>query len=247
VLLVCAAACGGADDTAPAAPAPTPGRPVDATTAGSVTGLVRFEGTPPSAEMIRMTTDRMCVQDAGPNPVSDAILVAADGALRNAFVYLKDGLDAGYTFDTPTTPVPMDQKGCLYRPRVLGVRVGQAIEVTNSDPTMHNVHALPMVNREFNYSQKNSTVRVSEIFTAPEVMVRFKCDVHGWMAAWVGVVEHPYFAVTDDAGRFELKNVPPGSYTLEAWHEKFGRTTTQVTVAEQQAQTVAFAFTADPK
>jgi len=251
-VIACSAACGAevADQAAPPATPATPATPakkVDLATAGSITGKVRFEGTPPGNEVLRLSTDKKCVQDAGPNPQSDAILVGADGAVKNTFVYVKEGLEPGYAFDAPAGPVVLDQKGCIYSPRVLGVRVGQSIEIVNSDDTMHNVHALPMVNQEFNKSQPRVNDRMSTAFTAPEVMVRFMCNVHGWMAAHVGVVDHPYFAVSDEAGQFEIKNLPPGTYTLEAWHEKFGRSTTRVTVAEKQAQTVAFSFAAQPK
>ena len=170
----------------------------------------------------------------------------ADKGVLNTFVYVKDGLDPAYTFDTPTAPAVLDQKGCAYTPRVLGVRVGQAIEVVNSDPTLHNVHALPMTNREFNHGQPRQNTRLSEVFTTPEVMVRFKCDVHGWMAAWVGVVAHPYFAVSDEKGEFKLPGLPPGSFTLEAWHEKLGKQTAQVDRTEPDA-IGPIAFTALPQ
>lgn len=243
-VLACSAAC-AADVSEQPAPAATPGKQVDLATAGSVTGLVRFEGAPPAAERLRFSND--CVKNAAPNPQSDAVLVSAEGGLKNTFVYVRDGLEPGYAFDPPAGPAVLDQKGCVYSPRVLAVRVGQAIEVVNSDATLHNVHALPMANQEFNKSQPIQHSRLTHAFTAPEVMVRFMCNVHGWMAAHVAVVDHPYFAVSDDTGRFEIKNLPPGSYTLEAWHEKFGRQTAQVTVGEKQAQTVAFAFNAQPK
>src|SRR6185503_11174720 len=129
-----------------------------------------------------------CVAGESPNPQSDAVLVSGDGALQNVFVYIKSGLDPSYSFDAPTSPVVLDQKGCLYRPRVLGVRVNQAVTISNDDATFHDVHALPKTNLEFNQGLANRNDRMSKVFTAPEVMVRFKCDVHGWMAAYVGVV-----------------------------------------------------------
>ena len=242
-LAVLAAACSSEVTDKSAQPAAAAGKKVDAATAGSIAGQVKFEGTVPAADVIRMGGDRKCVPDAGPNPQSDALLVSADKGVKNAFVYVKDGLDAAYTFETPTAPAELDQKGCLYTPRVLGVRVGQAIEIVNSDPTMHNVHALPMANREFNHGQPKQNTRLSEVFTTPEVMVRFKCDVHSWMAAWVGVVPHPYFAVTDEKGEFKLPGLPPGSYTLEAWHERLGKQTAQVSIAPNQTQPVAITFT----
>jgi plastocyanin len=179
--------------------------------------------------------------------VSDSVLVASDGSLKNAFVYVKDGIDPAYAFPIPSETVVLDQKGCIYTPRVVGVRAGQTLEILNSDPTVHNVHAVPMANQEFNTGQPFQGMRHRQVFTVPEVMVRFKCDVHGWMAAYVGVVTHPFFAVTDEAGRFELKGVPPGTYTIEAWHEKFGRLTEKVTIADRQSQPVAFTFTPDGK
>ena len=154
------------------------------------------------------------MQGAGPNPQSDAVLIGADGALKNVFVYIKDGLDPALLVRRRRPQaVVLDQKGCIYSPRVVGVRVGQPLEIVNSDPTLHNVHALPMANQEFNQGQPFQGIRMTKTFTAPEVMVRFKCDVHGWMAAYVGVVAHPFFAVTDADGTFEMKGLPPGTYT----------------------------------
>lgn len=241
--LVLATACGSQPAPAPAPPSGG-GKPVDSATAGSLSGRVVFEGTPPAPESIRMSSDRACLEQAGPNPTSDAVIVAADGGLKNAFVWVKDGLDPAYTFDTPTESVVLSQNGCHYTPHVLGVRVGQPIEVVNDDPTLHNVHALPMANQEFNQGQPVQGMRMKHVFSVQEVMIRFKCDVHGWMAAWVGVVAHPYFAITDESGRFEIKNLPPGSYTIEAWHERFGTRTAQITVADRQAQTTSFTFAA---
>ena len=234
-------ACNSEVTDKPAAPAPA-GKRVDAATAGSIAGQIRFEGTPPAPDLIRMTTDKNCVQDAGPNPQSDALLVA-DGALKNAFVYVKDGLDAQYTFDTPAKPAVLDQKGCIYTPRVLGLQVGQSIEIVNSDPTLHNVHALPMANAEFNHGQPKQHSRLTKAFTVPEVMVRFKCDVHSWMAAHVGVLPHPFFAVSDAAGAFRIPGLPPGTYTIEAWHEVLGTRTAEVTIGPSQAQTTTLSFT----
>jgi plastocyanin len=231
----------------PAAPAASAGKKVDAATAGAITGQVKFEGTLPPADLIRMNADRKCVQGGDSNSQGSSLVVADDKSVANAFVYVKDGLDPAYGFDPPTAPAVLDQKGCLYSPRVLGVRVGQAIEIVNSDPTLHNVHALPMNNREFNHGQPKQFSKLSEVFTTPEIMVRFKCDVHSWMSAWVGVVAHPYFAVTDATGAFTLPGLPPGSYTVEVWHEKLGRKTTQVTIGPSQTQAVSLTLTPQPK
>jgi plastocyanin len=160
------------------------------------------------------------------------------------FVYIKDGLGNKYLFDTPTEPVDLDQKGCMYHPHVVGVRVGQPLRVINSDQTMHNVHGMPQTNREFNKSQPITGQKDSFTFTAPEVMIPFKCDVHGWMNAYVGVVNHPYFAVTGHGGTFALRSVPPGTYTVEAWHEKLGRQQKSVTVGEKEKKEIVFTFKA---
>ena len=244
------AACGGdsADTTPAAKTAATPaGKKVDPATAGTITGRVQFEGSVPAAEMIRMSSDRKCVEGGEPSRPSNALLVDDGHGVGNTFVYVKEGLDPSYTFDAPSGPVELDQKGCYYTPRVIGIRVGQSLDVVNSDPTMHNVHALPMVNQEFNHGQPKQGQRNSAVFTAPEVMVRFKCDVHAWMTAFVGVMAHPYFAVTKPNGEFSLPGLPPGTYTLEAWHEKLGTKTMQVTVAPSQAQTASFTMTVPAK
>lgn len=248
VLCVCAlagmAACGGSKPEQTASTKPQ-GKHVDSATAGSISGSIKFEGTPPAAETIRLTKD--CAPGPGPNPQSEAVLVGPTGGLQNVFVYVREGLDPAYTFDTPTKPAELKQTGCIYRPRVMGVQVGQPIDVENQDPTLHNVHALPMVNSEFNKHQPKQNEHMTHTFTAPEVMVRFKCDVHPWMSSWVGVVAHPFFAVSDESGHFDIKGLPPGTYTVEAWHEKYGRQSSKVTVGEHQDQSIAFTFKADGK
>jgi plastocyanin len=248
VLCVCAlagvAACGGSKPE-PAKTTATQSKRVDAATAGSISGSVKFEGTPPAAETIRLSKD--CVTGPGPNPQGESVLVGADGGMQNVFVYVRDGLNTSYTFDPPAAPAELKQTGCIYRPRVMGVQVGQPIDVVNDDPTLHNVHALPMVNSEFNKHQPQQGQHMTHVFTAPEVMVRFKCDVHPWMSSYVGVVAHPFFAVSDQTGHFDIKGVPPGTYTVEAWHEKYGRQSSKVTVGDHQDQSIAFTFKADSK
>jgi len=217
------------------------GKHVDPSTAGSVTGRVLFEGTPPAPEPLKMSSDPACGQGSGPNPQNDAVLIQ-NGALQNAFVYVKEGLDPAYSFDVPSTPVELDQRGCRYVPRIFGVRVGQPVVVMNGDETLHNVHSLPKTNREFNNSMNMKGERRTYTFDKPEAMIRFKCDVHGWMAAYVGVMAHPFFAVSKADGSFDISGLPPGTYTLEAWHERFGTRTQQVTISDRQSQTVSFTF-----
>jgi plastocyanin len=238
---VVAVACGTppAEQPPPAAPA---GQSVDPATARPVTGRVVFTGKPPAREVIKMSSDPSCACGAGQPPLSDAVLVAADGALQNAFVYIKDGLDPAYTFPTPSTPVVLDQKGCFYAPRVMGLRIGQPLEMANTDPTFHNIHAMPKENREFNHGLAPGVPPMRHTFTKPEVMVRFKCDVHGWMAAHIGVMGHPFFAVSAADGTFSFSGVPPGGYTVEAWHEVFGTRTARVTVGAGDSSPLSFSF-----
>ena len=233
-------ACGGGQTEAPArAPvAPVPS-PVDPATAGSITGRIAFEGTPPAAEPISMKSDPNCRPDG--TATSETVTVGPGGSLQNVFVYVKDGL-GDLKFPVPSTPVVITQQGCRYAPHVLGIQVGQPLEVVNGDATLHNIHAIAKTNSEFNAGQPIQGMKMTHTFTAREVMVPFKCDVHNWMNAWVGVLDHPFFAVTGADGTFELKGLPPGTYTVEAWHEKFGTQTLSVTVGAKATATASFTF-----
>lgn len=242
VILAALAACGGSDPSKsaePASPAAAPdAKKVDSATASTLKGKVMLEGTPPENPVLKMTSDPAC----GSADIRAESYLVENGAVQNVFVHIKDGLGNKYIFDTPTEPVKLDQKGCRYTPHVVGVRVTQPLEVSNSDETLHNVHGMPETNREFNQGQPIVGMKNTVAFTAPEVMIPFKCDVHSWMIAYVGVVSHPYFAVTDKAGAFELKTIPPGTYTIEAWHEKLGRQTQTVTLGEKDSKDVTFTF-----
>jgi plastocyanin len=208
---------------------------------GTVNGRARFEGPAPEAQAIKMAADPICMRE-GKTATSEAILVGTDGALQNVFVYVKEGL-GDRAFPAPTTPVVLDQKGCRYTPHVFGVQVGQGVDVVNSDPTLHNVHAMPKVNAEFNFGQPVQGMRARRTFAKPEIMVPFRCDVHSWMSSWAGVLTHPFFAVTKADGSFEIKGLPPGTYVLEAWHERLGTKTQQVAVDDKKGATAAFSFT----
>jgi plastocyanin len=219
------------------------GKTVDAATAGMVTGRAVFEGAPPPPEALKGVNDPACQKAMGDAPTNDTVVIGANGALKNVFVYVKSGLDPAYSFAVPSTPVQLDQRGCLYVPKVVGVRVGQPLDVLNSDTTVHNVHAVPFDNDEFNKGEMGGT-KITQTFTKPETMVKIKCDVHPWMASYVGVMTHPFFAVSAADGSFSLRSLPPGTYTLAAWHEKFGTKTAQVTIGPKQNQAVTFTFTA---
>jgi hypothetical protein len=238
-LVLLAAACGGGEPERPPA-FPADAKRVDPTRAGSIAGRIAFEGPAPENPRVKLAGDPAC-QREHPDGVTLETVLVNNGGLDNAFVYVKDGL-SGYYFETPTEPVKLDQKGCRYTPHVFGARVGQPIEISNSDPTLHNVHAVANVNREFNFPQQIQGMKNTRTFTAPEVMVHFKCDVHNWMSAYAGVLPHPYFAVTANGGAFELKNLPPGTYTIEAWHEKLGTQTASVTLGDKESKTVDLRF-----
>lgn len=239
-------ACGVAPATDTAAAPAMQTKKVDAATAGSVAGKVTLTGVAPTVEMMRVAGDQTCMAAMGPAAKSDAILVGTDGSIQNAFVYIKDTL-SDYTFDVPTAPVVLDQVGCRYAPRIFGVRVGQPVEMVNSDATMHNVHAMPMVNQEFNRGMPQQHSRMTQVFTAPEQMVRFKCDLHAWMNAYGGVMSHPFFAVTGADGTFSLTGIPPGKYELAVWHEKLGSSTQQIEIGNSQAVSLNFTLDAVKK
>jgi plastocyanin len=243
-------ACGGSQETSnksadPSSPSATPaGQRVDTATAGDIKGVVTLDGVAPKNEPIKMNADPVCVKENKTPQFQETYLVSDDGKnLGNVFVYVKDGL-GNYVFDTPTEKAQIDQKECRYHPHVFGMRVNQPLEIVNSDPTLHNIHAMPKGNSEFNNGQPIQGMKMTHTFDKPEVMVPFKCDVHGWMNAYVGVLPHPYYAVTDKSGKFELKSLPPGTYTVEAWHEKLGTQTANVTLGAKESKDITFAFKA---
>lgn len=217
---------------------------IDPATTATVSGVVTIEGTPPANAPIRMNADPMCLRIAKGEQFQETYKIGADGkSLGNVFVWVKDGL-GNYVYDAPNGPVTLTQEGCHYTPHVFGIRVGQPLEIVNGDETLHNIHATPKTNQEFNKGQPMKGMKETHTFTAQEVLVPFKCDVHGWMNAFVGVVDHPFFTVTDAEGRFELKGLPPGTYTIEAAHERLGAVTQSVTVGAKDAKTLSFSIKA---
>jgi len=242
-LVAAVAACGGGGDAGGAGGGEPAGggAPVAVANAGTINGTVDFTGTAPANERIDMSAEPTCEAKHPGGPMKETV-VASNGKLKNVFVYIKEGLTG--TYPAPSETVTVDQVGCHYTPHVIGAVVGQPVAYKNSDGLAHNVKAQPTNNRPFNISQPNNMTSAPQRFASAEIMIPVQCDVHGWMEMYVGVVAHPYFAVSGDDGSFTIGNVPPGTYTLEAWHEKYGLKTGQVTVEPNGTATVTFAYDA---
>src|SRR5215469_12918860 len=244
------AGCGGgnkestseAPSSAPAANAPA-GKSVDPATAGEVTGTVKLEGTAPKMKGINMAAEPACAKAHTTPPTSEEVVTGDGGSLANVVVYVKSGLD-GYSFPAPSGAVKIEQQGCQYHPHVIALQVGQNVDVVNGDQTTHNIHPIPKDNREWNESQPPGAAPISKSFARPEVSIPVKCNVHPWMKAYMAVVPNPYFQVTDKDGKFDLKNLPPGTYTLTAWHELYGTSDQTVTIGPKETKSVTFTFKA---
>lgn len=215
---------------------------------GTVTGTIKFNGTPPAPQPIDMNADAAC-SSKNPNAVAETAVVK-DGKLGNVLVYIKDGTTSdnkkitSFAFPVPADPVKLDQNGCHYVPHVIGIQAKQKFVVTNSDPTSHNVNVQGKSNASWNNVQSPNAPPIEQTFARPEVIIPIKCNQHPWMKSYVGVLGHPFYAVTGPDGSFSLKGVPPGKYTLVAWHEKFGEKTLQIDLASKGSATADFAFDA---
>lgn len=205
---------------------------------GTLKGTVILEGTPPPPKELNLGT---CTTNVKGPVYSDAVKVA-NGKLQNAFIWIKQGLESYKGAKAPDSPIVMDQEGCLYRPHVIGAQVGQKVIFLNSNPVLHNVRAVVEQNAPFNDMMPTKDMRLEKTFEKSEVMVRAKCDVHPWMSAFIGVVPHPFFAVSDAEGAFSLVNVPEGTYELEAWTEAFGKQTQKITIKPRETSAVTFTF-----
>ncbi len=214
---------------------------VDPATAGSIHGAIHFTGSRPAPKLIDMSEDPACVEAHKGKPHDESLVLGPHGAVANAFVYVEKGLE-GKTFEAPTTPVLIDQRGCWFRPRVVGIQVGQPLQVVNSDPVTHNIHPMAAMNREWNHSMGPGDDPITRKFTKPEIMIPVKCNIHSWMHAYIGVLDHPYFATTGEDGSFTLPNLPPGNYTVAVWQEKLGTLRRQITVTSGQNSAADFTY-----
>lgn len=233
------AACGSPP---PRSDAPASSSPPATTTQGRIAGRVVFEGAHPPSARIRLDADPQCAALAhGESRPTDDLLVGDANALQNVFVYVTQGVPS-QAYAVPSEPVVLDQQQCRYVPRVLGLQVGQTLAIRNSDPLLHTVRADAAVNGRFNVGTPIQGMEVRRSFTASEVMVPVGCDMHPWMRAYIGVLNHPFFDVTGEDGRFSIDRLPPGDYVVESWHERLGTRRQEVTVPADEAADVTFRY-----
>jgi plastocyanin len=211
--------------------------------AATVTGTVVFAGKAPALRGLDMAAEAVCHQKHGGKPAPNEALVLGSGnTMGNIMVWVSKGLPAGKTWPAPKTPVVLDQDGCVYKPHVMGIMVGQTYRILNSDGILHNIHTLPKLNPAFNRGQPATVKEMTTSFPKPENMFQVKCDVHPWMSAYIGVFTHPFYAVTKADGKFTIADLPAGSYEITVWHEKLGTQTASITVAASDTRTQDFKF-----
>jgi plastocyanin len=236
ILSACSKKEGEQPAAAPASEAQPAATPIDPNTVASVSGTVKFDGTALAPAKIDMSQDPAC---KGTNSAEN--LVVDKGDLANVFVYVKDGL-GNRTFDVPKESVTLDQSGCKYHPHILGVMAGQNIEIKNDDPTTHNIHPTPASNREWNESQPPQAAPLEKSFAREEIMLPVRCNQHPWMKMFINVTKNPFYTVTGPDGKYEIKGLPPGDYTIAFVHEKLGEQDEKVTLAAKDSKTLDASF-----
>jgi hypothetical protein len=243
---VATAGCGSKDDEDLASGGNSGGgssssAPAPAGTA-SIAGKVKLNGKAPIASKISFDADPVCKSQHAGTANDETVVADAKGNLANVFVYVKEGAPSTAA---PTSPVVLTQHGCMYTPHVFGIQVNQPLQIVNDDPTLHNVHCMATINDAFNVGQPTQGMKTDKKFSKPEVLVKFKCDVHGWMHCVAGVVTNPFYSVSGTDGGFKISSLPAGSYTVVAVHEKYGESQPQkVDVKDGEAKSLDFSFTA---
>ena len=237
--------CGGGETETSLAPGSAPAAATELYDASKgsaiISGVVKLEGTAPSMGRIKMNADPECMKLHPEAITFQEVLTGENGEMHNVFVYIKEGLSK-WKFNTPLEAVEIDQQGCMYLPHVMGIQVNQPLKISNNDATLHNIHSYAEKNKPFNLAQPMKGLTNNKTFDVPEVMVKMRCDVHKWMAAYVGVLEHPFYSVSRPDGAFSLANLPAGDYVIEAWHEKYGTQIQSVTVGDGETKTIEFTF-----
>jgi plastocyanin len=235
------AACGNSTQSGKEAEIALPAAQVDPATAGTISGRVLFNGDAPVMPIIDMSSNPQCERQHHAPQKAETVVVNTNKTLRNVFIWIKDGLPRA-RWTPPAESAILDQRGCIYEPHMLGIMEGQQLEILNHDPVNHNVHAESQVNPAWNESQPPRAEHKFKRFDSAEVLFPVTCSVHPWMRSYIGVSPHPFFAVTGEDGSFTLKGVPPGTYTVEAVHEKFGRKEGKLTLAPSGNAVLDFAY-----
>ena len=204
-------------------------------TAATITGIIKYEGEVPTFKPLKMDADPICLTKHTEPIYPDSLVLGDGNTIANVFVYVKSGLPKTQ-YPVSTQPVVISQQGCKYSPHVVGVMVGQPVKFLNPDGTLHNVHAICKINQEFNLAMPKFRTETTKVFDKEEFMFPVKCDVHPWMGSWISVMSHPYFATTQKDGKFEIKDLPAGTYEVEAWHEKLGTQIASLTVGADETK-----------
>jgi plastocyanin len=217
--------------------------PAIAQAASTVNGTITFTGKPPALKPLSMDADPACAKKHSKPVPAEMLVLGSNNTMANVIVWVSKGLPAGKTYPVPKTPVTLDQRGCVYVPHAMGIMVGQAYRILNSDGVLHNVHTLPKINKSFNRAMPPTSKETSTTFEKPENIFQIKCDVHPWMSAYIGAFEHPFFAATGTDGKFTISGLDAGTYVITAWHERLGTQTASVTVGASDTKTQNFKFT----
>ena len=213
--------------------------------ASTITGTISYDGDVPDLKPIKMDADPICLSHHSDAVKPQVLVLGENKTLANVYVHITKGL-AQKAYPPPADPVVVNQSGCMYSPHIIGIMTGQTMKILNPDGTLHNVHALGKVNGEFNLAMPKFRTEMTKTFDKPEFMFEIKCDVHPWMSAYITVSDNPYFDVTEMDGKYEIKDLPAGNYTLEIWHEKLGTQQMEVTLGDGETKDLAFTM-AKPK